>query len=244
MFLSRRTMLCGLVLGLSCTWPAAGSGLQVSPVLLKIVERSGVIWLINSTSQPIRAQIRVYRWSQAEAADKLIATEDVLASPPFVEIGGQQRQVVRLVRRSMAPAAASDCEQAFRLKIDELPDPRQPADANGLRYRLSYSVPVFLTTRSCGRTAPNLNWNLASRDRITVENSGGTHAQLSGAVVVQPDGRRDPIAPGLIGYVLPGSRMSFALRAFPGATLRGGNFEVMVNGRKVTRPLPRASSGQ
>lgn len=220
------------------------AGLQVSPVSLSISERSGVIRLHNTTSEPLRAQVRVYRWTQADAEDRLEATDNLLASPPFLDIAPYDGQVVRLVRREMGDPATEPCEIAYRLRVDELPRPATEA-LPGLRYRLSYSVPVFVTAERCRDAEPRLSWQFESdggRAVLVVTNSGSRTAQLAGAAIVGPDGQRETLNPGLIGYVLPGSRMVFAVGRGLRIPADGASFEVMVNGNKVERTWPLAAA--
>ncbi|PNU06516.1 fimbrial biogenesis chaperone [Novosphingobium guangzhouense] len=224
--------------------PALASGLQVSPVLVRIMERSSTVWLTNSGGTAMRAQVRVFHWTQDSGRDAYAATEEVLPSPPFVELSGGAKQLVRLVRRSMPGGAGAPCEDAYRIAIDELPNPAAPPDGNGLRYRMSYSVPVFVTSRACRKEEPKLSFALPAAGTLAVANTGLIHAQLADAAIVTPDGRRTPLAKGLVGYVLPGSTINFTLGPRAGLPPQGSALEVTVNGKKVAQPLARTSSGQ
>lgn len=234
-FASQPGRLAALALTL-CALPAPvlASGLQVEPVTVTLRERSGIIWLTNSGSEPIQAQVRTYRWSQGPQGETLDPSEDLIASPPMVRIPAGGRQVVRLVS-----SGAASCEDTYRLKIDELPG--QTPATSGLRYVLHYSVPVFVTRRECAQAAPNLSWRLVPASRgiqLQVENSGTAHAQLAQASFVKRDGHRIELSPGLMGYVLPGSRMDFTLAPPPEAFDGGGTLELLVNGKRVTQSLP------
>src|SRR5690606_4984286 len=118
------------------------ASLQVAPILVELEdgENAEALWLSNSGEKPIRAQVRVLAWSQAGSEDQLDPSRDLLASPPILEIAPGERQLVRIVRPDSGPVPA---EQAFRLLVDELPDPEQEV-SSGLQFLLQYSVPVFV----------------------------------------------------------------------------------------------------
>jgi fimbrial chaperone protein len=225
---------------------AHADGLQVAPVSVTIPERSGVVWLTNDAERPLRAQVRVFSWQQLNGEDQLVETADLIASPPFVEIAPGGQQVIRLVRFGEAAISMAECEQTYRIIVDELPTadaPQQP----GLQYVLRYSVPVYLTNPACSETQPQLSWRLESNGdgtSLDVANSGQTHAQLASVTFVAASGQRVEISGGLLGYVLPGTHRRFALAEPVEAFADGGNLEVSVNGSQVVAPVSLADPGQ
>lgn len=213
---------------------AQASGLQVEPVSVTMQEQSDIVWLANAGTEPIQAQVRVYRWTQDQNGDALDPSDALIASPPIVRIPAGGRQLVRLVS-----SVRTGCEDTFRLKIDELPG-TTPAES-GLRYVLHYSVPVFVTRGQCKEAAPKLAWRIVPGVKDTVlqvANTGLTHAQLAQASYVDASGRRTELTPGLLGYVLPGSQMSFTLAPPPATFAGGGTIELLVNGKRVVQSLP------
>jgi fimbrial chaperone protein len=228
-----RLSMLSLLAG-SVAMPASGSGLQVEPVSVTLRERAGVIWLANSGDTPMQAQVRVYRWNQGAGGETLEPSEDLIASPPMVRIPVGGRQMVRLISTGTAR-----CEDPFRLAIDELPGPAPKS--TGLRYVLHYSVPVFIAGRDCAGATPKLSWRIETgKDgaRLLVENTGERHAQLAQASFTDAHGRRTELNPGLMGYVLAGSRMSFALAPQASVFAGGGAIEILVNGTRITQRLP------
>ena len=216
---------------------ALASGLQVEPTLVTIAERSEEMWLINSGDAPLQAQVRVYRWVQDSDGERLEPTEDLLASPPMVQLAPDGRRVVRLVS-----TGARSCEDSFRLAIDELPAPR--TETAGLRYVMHYSVPVFVTSKRCEAIAPQLSWRIESQGpsaRLVVNNRGAQHAQLADLTFIGTNGQRTPLTPGLLGYVLPGAQMGFALAPSAETFAGGGTIEALVNGTRTE--LPAAPAG-
>lgn len=218
---------------------AHADGLQVAPVSVTIPERSGVVWLNNEGDGPLRAQVRVFRWTQAHGEDVLAETTDVVASPPFAEIAPGTQQVIRLVRLGGAAVAMTTCEQTYRIIVDELPAAEQPA-STGLQYVVRYSVPVYLTNPACQAQAPVLNWRIepaGATAMLVVSNAGQFHAQLANVTFVDRMGHRTEITGGLLGYVLPGGERRFAISVGTEALAAGGNLEVKVNGEQVIAPV-------
>jgi fimbrial chaperone protein len=224
--------------GLTLGWgrDVAASGLQVQPVSVAFNERSDTITLSNTGPSPIQAQVRVYRWTQGADGDQLDLTDDVVSSPPMVSIQPNGRHLVRLVRMTPKTANPSDCETAYRLKIDEIPA-KQKRKSKGLRYVMSFSVPVFITSQACGEITPDLRFSVQETPagpRLRAINSGRRHAQLAQAFFTPANGGpTQPMSQGLLGYVLANQQQDFALVAAPNLFAAGGTLDVQVNGAKV-----------
>ena len=69
-------------------------------------------------------------------------------------------------------------------------------------------------------------------------NDGTSHAQISGVTLISATGTRTELVRGLVGYVLPGSSMTFAFGPERPTPAGVETIEVIVNGQKVTRSLP------
>src|SRR5690606_334469 len=131
-----------LVAGVSSVVPTHAGDLQVAPILIEIAadEQSQALTLSNTGDTPLRAQIRVMDWRQADGGEDFAPTRLLRASPPIVEIAPHSRQLIRIVRPDNTPPAT---ELAYRLIVDELPDPGK-AEVAGLKLLLRYSIPVFV----------------------------------------------------------------------------------------------------
>lgn len=240
----------GLKLGLFATAaafgarPALAAGLQVEPVQVNIADRSEVLWLSNTGGEALAAQVRVYRWTQDSNGDRLAPTQALFASPPIMRLASDGRQLVRIVRtgQEAEQAPASSCEQAFRLSVDEVPPPAPPG--GGLRYVMRYSIPVFVKSPACGQIAPVLLLSLeptALGTRLLAGNTGTMHAQLAQIRFVPTKGQPFDIAPGLLGYVLPGISRAFQL-PFPRERFAmGGRIEALINGSRFSQQIPAAA---
>ncbi|KGB99771.1 MULTISPECIES: molecular chaperone [Burkholderia] len=198
------TALRRTLTALLCAVGAAhAASLQISPVTIEFGtdDTATGITLRNPGNRPVYGQVRVFRWDQADGQDTLTPTQDLVASPPLIQVGTQSEQLIRVVRASRTP---SGIEQSYRLLIDELPQPGE-APTNGVSIRLRYSIPVFVEPPTQG--APHLDWALVRGDGgwvLRVRNDGARRAQLASVELVTGDGRTYPLTHGLLGYALAG----------------------------------------
>jgi fimbrial chaperone protein len=214
---------------------AVAATLQISPVMVELSakENASGLTLRNPGDQPLYGQVRVYSWSQVDGEDVLSPTEEIVASPPLIQIPAQAEQLVRLVRPVPGASAA---EQSYRLLIDELPDAGdKPAD--GVTIRLRYSVPVFVEPP--GATGiPRLTWSLqrgADGWDLVVENTGARRAQISAVELVDPAGAVHTLNKGLLGYALAGRTRRWRVPLAPDAGLSGAmTIRAAINATPVT----------
>jgi fimbrial chaperone protein len=229
---------------------ADASGLQVAPILLEFAdgETTQVLHVANSGEQPLRAQVRVFAWTQADGGERLRPDRDLAASPPLMELAPGQEQLVRIIRlRPQTPQR----EQAYRLFVDELPSPAG-AGRPSVQLLLRHSLPVFVlppgakpASERRGRTDASM---LAAEARaagdgvvLSVRNAGERRVRLSQVVFEGTDGQQATLVPGLLGYVLAGQRMQWALQLAPKQLARGGTFKARLNDDAEPQALPAAS---
>ncbi len=100
---------------------ANAAQLQVRPVLVDVIApgASSVLTLQNTGVENVNAQIRVFRWSQANGRDLLMPTRDVVASPPFVKMKPGGSYNLRIIRVSKRPVRG---EESYRLIVDQILD--------------------------------------------------------------------------------------------------------------------------
>ncbi|WP_144108448.1 molecular chaperone [Paraburkholderia sp. BCC1886] len=208
-------------LGLAFASCAPAATLQISPVMVDMQADANAtgITLKNPGDKPLFGQVRVFRWDQASGDDALDATQDLVASPPLIQIAGHADQLVRLVRTIPAPTTA---EQSYRVLIDELPEPNA-APANGVTIRLRYSVPVFVEPPvDIGQ--PKLNWHLVRGPQgwlLRVDNSGRKRAQIAAVQLLDRAGNSYPVNKGLLGYALAGRTRNWPI-TLPDNVARSG----------------------
>ncbi|MCB8876871.1 molecular chaperone [Acidisoma silvae] len=221
--------------------------MQVSPVTLNLQPRQMAdgIWLSNVADQSLYAQVRVYHWVQQNGQQQLIPSQGLIISPPLLQIAPGDRQLVRVIRLSGPPAGPGAVEDAYRLAIDELPVASDGKN-HGLRFVLHYSIPIFLEPAGIAAPAPRLHWDLVRHNNqvlLQVSNDGTGHAQLS-AVHFVSGGHAGTVTDGLLGYVLPGAMMQFALRQAPSSFVGRVTFTAVVNGSSMAQDVSLADSAR
>ena len=223
--------------------PAFASGLQVAPVTTTLTaeETSDGLTLSNVGHTALHAQVRVYHWTQgADGDERLDPSTALVISPPMLKLDPGTSQLVRVIRMQPAPSQ-DEVEDAYRVVIDELPL-STGEQGEGIDFVLRYSLPVFIEPAG-EEPAPDLSWQLVElggKIGIRVTNSGRQHAQLADVSLRSPDGRLTALAPGLLGYALPGAtKLWGTAEAWP-AAMPEGKLEVRINGQETQHALPLA----
>src|SRR5690606_39071626 len=111
-------------------------------------------------------------------------------------------------------------EQSFRIVIDEIVD-EENMPRSGVLIRMRYSIPVFVDNGLSQRDGPELAWSLHRNDRgwtLRVDNSGRQRARINSVWIVDAQGKRHDIEPGLLGYALPGRYKTWPLDVPAGIT--------------------------
>lgn len=219
------------------------SGLQVAPISLTLQARESAqgLWLSNTGTDVIHAQVRVYHWIEQYGEQQLAPSRGLVISPPMVEIKPGDKQLVRVIRVGAPPSGSRAVEDAYRLAIDELPIDTQ--GKQGLQFVLHYTVPVFVEPVGTAAVSPQLQWSLLREGNqavLQVANSGTGHAQLANLDFVDHSGHRITLGGGLFGYVLPGATMRWTLKQPAADFAGGGTLEARINDAPVTQTISLA----
>jgi len=240
-----RLQICGLLVAvLAAVCGIAGAaGLQVAPISLEFLPSSPAqgLWLSNTGSDALHAQVRVFHWTQANGKDVLTPTQSLVASPPMLSLEPGAQQLVRVIRLGVSnPGGGAD---AYRLLVDELPQLEERTET-GVRYVLRYSIPVFMQPASqpdAVAIAETLHWSLLQdEDGIALQarNSGTFHAQLSQVSLLPPGGAPFELSAGLLGYVLPGMTMRWPLKFATDRLPPDTRLRVSINGKPIDQAFP------
>lgn len=200
------------IIGVFCAVNSYAATLQVYPVTLGFCANKSAqaVYVRNTGSAAIGAQIRVYAWHQHNNKDTLSETQDVLVSPPMTTIPVSRQQLVRVI---LTTPGSGDTEQAYRIIVDELPGENNMADKDGVRFLLRYSIPVFV---NCKDEQPAVSALDVSIDRATrpwqlkIKNNGSQHVKLSDVLLASNAGNI-AMSKGLLGYVLAHSEKEWPL---------------------------------
>lgn len=238
--LSRGLLAAGLWLTGTVVFAA---GLQVAPIQLSFSPSSPAqgLWLTNTGDEVLRAQVRVYQWTQDDGNDELTPTQSLIASPPMLNLEPGARQLVRVIRTEAATAGTQ--EYAFRLLVDELPE-AAASQESAIRYVLRYSLPVFIESIAdapdVATIADALTWSwLRDGDDLALQihNAGHSHAQLSDVSLLPVDGMPVTVSAGLLGYVLPDMTMRWNVNVPEEALRVGTQIKARINGKPIKRAV-------
>jgi fimbrial chaperone protein len=207
---------------------ALAASLQVTPVNIEVPAPGAAskITLSNPGTDNVTAQIRVFRWLQAEGEDRLVATRDVVASPPAVKLAPGKKAVIRIVRLGKTPAAA---EETYRLVVDEVPKPPKPGQA-GVGFTVRHSIPVFFSK-------PGADGELTWKAKVTggklvlqADNAGGRRVRVASLKVVDGAGATIRFGEGLAGYVLGQSSKFWVMKGAAKSLKPGASITIIAQG--------------
>ena len=201
---------------------SAGSGhaaaLRVAPIIVDVARgATSTVELQNLGKSETTVQVRIFRWVQKEGKNKLVATRDVVASPPFTKIKPGRRNIIRIVRLAKRPVVG---EESYRVLVDEIPT-RNAGRSMRVGIALRYSLPVFF---GANPTSDNrLKWSVVQKRGetiVTATNPGSRRVRLSALTLSDRSGRRLRFSKGLTGYVLGRSTATWKTKGMISASAR------------------------
>ena len=192
-------------LSLAAGGAGSAASLSVSPIRVEVLQpaTSGNVTLRNESGRALVGQVRVFEWALRDGKDHFTPTDQVIASPPIVQLAPGSDALVRLLRLTGAPV---DGEKAYRLVIDEVPNANRVRNM-GVNLAVRYALPLFFVNPDASQ--PKLVWTIENRGgrKVLVSvNSGDRSVRISDLAI---GGVK--IAPGLAGYVLGRSERVFEL---------------------------------
>jgi fimbrial chaperone protein len=197
----------GAILGaFAATSQVHAGALQISPTTLTAAAPAGAtaLTVANTGKEPVKAQVRVFRWTQVNGEDVLTPATSVVASPPFLTLNGREPYTLRVVRTDRQ---APTTEESYRVLLDELPN-RAANTPSRVNIVVRLSVPAFFKPQN---TAPAKLSFRFDKDSLVVTNSGGARARLADLMLRDDQGRSVSLGRGLNGYVLAGSSRRWIL---------------------------------
>jgi fimbrial chaperone protein len=196
--------------------------IQVRPLIAEYSPRTtkGTLHVSNPGKTEKTYQVLVDRWHVVNGEKARTRSSALRIAPAVFTMEPGKSQTLRwaLIATEADPSSAGSGEQAYRIRLEEVPDPARVQQA-GLTTTLNMDFPWFWRARDL---APSLSarWDGSV---LIVSNTGTATAQLvdlvSGAVS----------KPGLVGYVLPGETARFDLGG-----KGSGSVSLKVNGKDST----------
>ncbi len=153
----------------ACT--ADAGQLRVGPTRVELTRQRpvGVIEVRNDNPGPVLVQIERMLWIQRNGEDTYEPTQQLIVTPPVVQLASGARQIIRVGLRALPEDGR---ERAFRVYVREVPTASQ-AGADGIQVALRVGVPVFF---DLGGTDSRLQWLIqapeSGRMRVLARNDG------------------------------------------------------------------------
>ncbi|ESK37304.1 hypothetical protein P256_02359 [Acinetobacter nectaris CIP 110549] len=229
--------LFSIIIFLLLAGQAYAGSIRFSPVTLQLVgeQPATSISLYNQGSDESNLQVRIFKWTQENGQDTLKETDDMVVSPPFVNVAPHASYNIRVVR--LMPTAVSQ-EESYRILIDELPkaiDSRKVGQ--GLNVLLRSSLPLFITNPDA---IAEIHWSIQQENNnsyLVLQNIGGRHV-LMGSLVINDTTTHTsyPIQVNTVnGYILAKQMRSYAI----GKSINPSNghkytLSILLNGKLVT----------
>jgi fimbrial chaperone protein len=115
---------------------------RVSPIRLDLGRdaKSGAVTVANDSDDRLQVQMKAYEWTQdAEGKDRYEETGEILFFPRLMILERKEEKILRAGIR--IPAVAK--EKAYRLFIEEIPEPRKAEGVN-VAVAIRFGVPIFV----------------------------------------------------------------------------------------------------
>ncbi len=132
-----------VLVAIALTGPAMANDFTVSPTSMNVPAGNQVATLTVKAGGPgmTFGQVRVVRWLRDGGRNDLVATRDVVASPPALRMKPDQELTIRLVRTSKKAVRGQEC---YRVLVDQLPGKTQNNQV--VKFTVRHSVPLCFGT--------------------------------------------------------------------------------------------------
>ncbi len=207
----RGLLLCWMLIA-GCSH---AGGLSIWPVNphIETGESSSVLWMKNNSPSPMTVQARVLAWTQDNYRDTYEQQHRIAISPPIITIPSGAQQMFRIVNRQ-GITSHDDSRFVYRILIDEIPTETTGLPQRPISFQIRYSLPFFITEKHAHLAPESLHYDVEKNNpsALVISNAGDKPARISQAEIVNPHTQqRMVLTDGLLGYVLPNSRMRWTL---------------------------------
>lgn len=212
---ARLLVAAGLLAGIAGLASAARFSVNLTRIHLGSRHPVETVLLGNEEAQPLSFEVQVRRWTQgADGAWSLVPSDGLVVHPLILTVPAGGKARVRI--GTLSPTTAT--EQAYRVELQQLPDPNAPADAMQIRMLTRISLPVFVQPPSARpQLSLAVDASSAAKLELSLRNAGTAYAPPGVATVRVLDAAGRALHQGkvTVGYVLAGARLPLAT-AWPG----------------------------
>jgi fimbrial chaperone protein len=199
----------------------------VSPIRVEFVPgmMSETIAVSNDAKTRLRVKVRLTEWTQdAQGKDVYTDSTDLIWFPRQMDIDPGARRLVRVGVKTPAGQA----ERAYRLYIDEEPDPSAGGGRAQVAFNFSFGVPIFIVPPAA-RSVPVVGEPTLAKGKLSLEvrNTGNHYFRLSRVAVTSPAGYKQELAGW---YSLAGTARTYTVDIPADACRKAGTLEIRLEG--------------
>jgi len=192
-----------------------GSGLSlaasvtISPMSIELTDKNNmaILNLTNDAQTSSSFQVRAFSWKQDQNGNSILNPAPKIAiSPPILTIEPKSQSIVRIIRMSRDPIIG---EENYRLQIEELPSPEEQSSSAGINFLMSYSLPIFATSKHAQTIDPIWHMSVDKTNlHVKVINNGQTKIKIDSFKIMDSESNELLDIPSA-GYVLGGMQVTF-----------------------------------
>lgn len=217
-------------------WSVHATEFAVSPIRVEFVPgmMSETIAVSNDAKTRLRVKVRLTEWTQdAQGKDVYTDSADLIWFPRVMDIDPGARRLVRVGVKT----PAGQTERAYRLYIDEEPDPSAAGGRAQVAFNFSFGVPIFVVPPAA-RSVPVIGEPTLAKGKLSIEvrNSGNHFFRLSRVAVTSPAGYKQELAGW---YSLAGTARTYTVDIAADACRKAGVLEIRLEGETPDIDLTR-----
>lgn len=211
--------------------PAAASEFSVTPIRaeLKPGAMNETITVTNDSAARLRVTVKLMAWTQ-DAAGKDVYQEssDLIYFPRQMDVEPGAKRLVRVGAKT--PAATA--ERAYRLFIEEVPEPAQASASAAVTFYFRFGVPIFLPP-AVPRPLPEVLEPTLEKGKLSlvVRNAGNQSFRLNKLTVTDGAGYSQEIAGW---YSLAGTSRAYLADVPPETCRKATALAVKVEGDGIS----------
>lgn len=222
--LARIVAVAGLCLGSA---GAQAGSFMVDPTRIELApdQLSTTLTIRNDDQEPAAIRVEVRAWKQKDGEDLYETTQEILVTPPIVNVPAGSEQILRIaLRRPLDPQK----ELTYRIFLQEIPPPPRPG-FRGLQVALRISLPVFALPAN--GVTPKSAWKIAYEPkanalRVGLANTGNEHIQMQEFSLSPPGSDKVLAVRQATQYVLNGQSFNWLINLDPSVKITGSRLRL------------------
>jgi fimbrial chaperone protein len=224
----RRLVLCAALW--NCAAAAVAAQFSVTPIRVDLAPgvMNETITVTNDGDSPLRVLVKLSLWTQdASGADVYTDSADLIYFPRQLQIEPGGKKLVRVGAKT--PGGVT--ERAYRLFIEEQPEPASSSSTSRLSFQLRFGVPIFVAPVN-PKPQPEVGDPVlaAGKVSIAVRNPGNASFRLNRIAITNASGFSQE-ATGW--YSLAGTSRTYDIDIPRDVCRKGGEFDITFEGEKV-----------